>query len=170
MIDSIAHINDTIADLLQGEHDLRAYTLAESIAVRGEEDITFPALILPTGECIDVYGETDKHDITLYHRLNDISFQEVNSVSFGSRIGYTEVADMSLIVFGKRKCLSPFEIERIARKAIVFTDKCTLSRSDFNMLQIFASEYVGVTYFMSPEYYLFKINYRITSPYNAGCN
>ena len=170
MTDSIAHINETIADLLQGEHDLKAYTLAESIAVRGDEDITFPALILPTGECIDVYGETDKHDITLYHRLNDISFQEDNTSSFGSHNGYTEAADMSLIVFGKRKCLSPFEMERIARKAIAFTDKCTLSRSDFNMLQIFASEYVGVTYFMSPEYYLFKINYRITRPYNAGCN
>lgn len=169
MIDSIAHINDTIADLLQGEHDLKAYALAESIAVRGDEDITFPALILPNGECIDVYGETDKHDIILYHRLNDISFQEFAG-SYGSHNEYTAVEDMSLIVFGKRECLSPFEMERIARKAISLTDKCTLSRSDFNMLQIFASEYVGVTYFMSPKYYLFKINYRITGTYNAGCN
>lgn len=170
---TVERINNTIARLVDTEEcriDLQAYALAESVAIRGDEEITFPALVLPNGECISVYGETDKHDITLYHRLNDISFSENNTASYGSQNDYTETADMSLIVFGKRKALSPFEAESMARKAVAIAGNTSLVRSDFNSLQIFASEYAGVTYFMSPEYYLFKINYRITRTYNARCN
>lgn len=160
----IAHINDDeLAD------NVKVYDLAESIAVRGEEEVTIPALVLPDGECINVYAEVDKHDVTCYHRLNSISFQEESVASFGSANGYTETDDMSLIVFGKRASISPFDMERIARKAIAQEKGCAVSQSDFNSLQIFASEYIGVTYFMSPEYYLFKINYRITSTYNPKC-
>lgn len=168
----VEHINDLIGNLIDTREcriDLQAYTLAESVAIRGDEEITFPALVLSSGECISVYGETDKHDITLYHRLNDISFSEASANSYGSLNEYTETADMSLIVFGKRSTLSPFEAESIVRKAVATAGDTSLVRSDFNALQIFASEYAGVTYFMSPEYYLFKINYRITRTYNPRC-
>ena len=164
----VEHINATIESLL--ELDIKAYGIAESIAVRSDEETTFPALVLPDGECISVYGETDKHDVTFYHHLNSISFQEESTASFGSANGYTQTADMSLIVFGKRVCISPFDMEQIARKSIAQEKGCMVSQSDFASLQIFASEYIGVTYFMSPEYYLFKINYRITSTYNPRCN
>lgn len=169
----VEHINDLIGrliDTIECRIDLQAYTLAESVAIRGDEEITFPALVLPSGECISVSGETDKHDITLYHRLNDISFSEASANSYGSLREYTETADMSLIVFGKRSTLSPFEAESIARASVATAGDTSLVRSDFNALQIFASEYAGVTYFMSPEYYLFKINYRITRTYNPRCN
>lgn len=165
----IEHINDALADLLQ-DLDIKAYSLAESVSLRSEDEVTLPALVLPNGECISVYGETDKHDLTLYHRLNGVSYQEDTASSFGSGNGYTETDDMSCIVFGKRASLSPLEAERAARQAIAKQKQCSLSQSDFASLQIFASEYVGVSYFMSPEYYLFKINYRITSTYNPRCN
>lgn len=168
MKDEIKHINDKIKSSI--ECDVRLYELAESVAVRGDDEITFPAMILQDGECVSVYGETDKHDVTLYHRLNDVSFQEESASSFGNGKGYTETADMSLIVFGKREAISPYDMERIARKAIADRSRCTISRSEFNALQIFASEYVGVTYFIPPDYFLFKINYRITSTYNTRCN
>jgi predicted kinase len=116
-----------------------------------------------------VYSETDKHDVTLYHRLNDISFQEVTNQSFGSHKKYQEVDDLSLIVFGKRAAIDQFTMERIARKAIASIDARTVVRSDFNALQVFANEYLGVTYFLTPEYYMFKINYRITSTYDDRC-
>ncbi len=164
----IEHINATLADLLQ-DLDLKAYSLAESVSVRSDEEMTFPALVLPDGECISVYGETDKHDITLYHRLNNIAYQEDTTASYGDGKGYFVTADLSLIVFGKRASLSPYEAERACCRAIATERHCSLSQSDFASLQIFASEYVGVSYFISPEYYLFKINYRITSTYKAGC-
>lgn len=170
MTETVRHINEAI-DMALSEQgaDLKAYEIAEAIAVRGEDEITFPALVLPDGECISVYGETDNHDVTLYHRLNEIAFQEDARSSFGRSTGYVATADMSLVVFGKREFISPWEMERIARSAIAACDGCSLVRSDFSSLQIFASEYAGVTYFLSPEYFLFKINYRITCAYNPRC-
>ena len=161
-------INNEICEAL-GKKNVLALGLAESVAIRGEEEVTFPALILKSGECINVYAETDKHDVTLYHRLNAISYQENDNYSWGSKKGYTEVADMSLLVFGKRSKISQYEMEKIARGAITNDNANSVSRSEFNALQVFASEYMGVTYFMGTEYYLFRINYSITSTYNARC-
>lgn len=161
-------INNEICKAL-GELDVLALGLAESVAIRGEEEVTFPALILKNGECINVYAETDKHDVTLYHRLNAISYQENDNAAWGSNKGYTETADMSLLIFGKRSKISQYEMEKIARGAITKDNSNSISRSEFNALQVFASEYMGVTYFMGTEYYLFRINYSITSTYNARC-
>lgn len=161
-------INNEICKGLE-ELDVLALGLAESVAIRGEEEVTFPALILKSGECINVYAETDKHDVTLYHRLNAISYQENDNYSWGSKKWYTEVADMSLLVFGKRSEISQYEMEKIASGAITKDNANSISRSEFNALQVFASEYMGVTYFMGTEYYLFRINYSITSTYNARC-
>ena len=164
-------INNEICEAL-GEKNVLALGLAESVAIRekdGDTVVTFPALILKSGECVDVYAETDKHNVTLYHRLNAISYQENDDYSWGSNKGYTEVADMSLLVFGKRSKISQYEMEKIARRAITRDNANSVSRSEFNALQVFASEYMGVTYFMGTEYYLFRINYSITSTYNARC-
>lgn len=164
----IDRINNEICKAL-GELDVLALGLAESVAIRGEEEVTFPALILKSGECINVYAETDKHDVTLYHRLNAISYQENNNATWGSNKGYTETADMSLLIFGKRSKICQYEMEKIARGAIIKDNANSISRSEFNALQVFSSEYMGVTYFMGTEYYLFRINYSITSTYNARC-
>lgn len=164
----IDNINNEICQVI-GKKKVLALGLAESVAIRGEEEVTFPAIILKSGECINVYAETDKHDVTLYHRLNAISYQEDNNASWGSNKGYTEVADVSLIVFGKRSKISQYEMEIIARKAITKDNSNSISRSEFNALQVFASEYMGVTYFMGTEYYIFRINYSITSTFNSRC-
>lgn len=172
MNEIIRHISQATADYVKQVKtaDVKTYGLAESVSLRGDEDVTIPALILPDGECINVYSETDKHDVTLYHRLSDVSFQDSgNNGAYGDAVSYAETADLSVIVFGKRECISPFRLEWIVRKAIAKQKNCTLVRSDFNSLQVFASEYAGVTYFMPPAYFLFKINYRITSTYNARC-
>ncbi|MCM1034934.1 MAG: hypothetical protein NC229_08470 [Bacteroides sp.] len=146
------------------------YGVAESVAMRSDDgEITFPAIVLPNGECYDVYGETDKHDVVFYHRLLNISFQDDDNAMSGNYRGYRENNEMSLIVFGKREKISPIEMEKIARYAIAADNSNTLISSDFNVLQIFASEYAGVTYFMGSAYFLFKINYRITCTYNTGC-
>ena len=161
-------INNEICKALE-ELDVLALGLAESVAIRGEEEVTFPALILKSGECINVYAETDTHDVTLYHKLNAISYQEKNNDSWGSTKGYTKVVDMSLLVFGKRGKISQYEMEKVAIHAITSDNANSVSRSEFNALQVFASEYMGVPYFMGTEYYLFRINYSITSTYESRC-
>lgn len=165
---TIDKLNRTIANRLDSL-DVKTFGLAEGVAIRGDEEMTFPAIILSTGECVNVFGETDKHDVTLYHRLNEISYQETDIASYGSSKGYAQTADMSMLVFGKRKKVSQFQVERAAIAAIANDNTCSVSRSDFNALQVFATEYMGVTYFMGTEYFLFKINYRITSTFNARC-
>ena len=172
MIKDIEHINKAIVENLRKDNpevDVLPYGLAESNALRGDEDVTIPAFVLPHGECINVYGETDKHDVTFYHRLNEISFQDNEEDSYGGRREYTEVADLSLIVFGKRTIVNPLRVENLARNAIAANSKCSIVRSDFNSLQVFASEYMGVTYFMTPDFFLFKINYRLTSTSRLRC-
>lgn len=171
---SIISINNAIrTETTQRKIDLQAFGLAESIFLRGrgegDGDFTIPAFVLPDGECFDVFGQTDKHDVVLYHRLNNKGYQEDSDNAFGSGKSYIETDDMSLIVFGKRAKISQFQMEQIACKAIGSLSACTLVSSDFNALQIYASEYSGVPFFLGPEYYLFKINYRITSTYNPRC-
>lgn len=171
MIKEIEHINKAIANAIENEGrkiNLQTYCLAESIAIRSEEDVTFPAIVLPNGECLDVYSATDKHDITLYHRLNRISYSETEQ-GFGNSRAYNEVDDMSLLVYGKRARIDQLRLEQIICKAIVSNPANTIMESDFNSLQVFASEYLGVTNFMTPAYFLFKINYRLTSTYNPRC-
>lgn len=166
---AIAKINNDICGLTC-HLDVKAYGIAESVAIRDkEEEVTFPAFILDNGECINVYAETDKHDVTLYHRLNSISYQDNDNASRGDSKGYTEVADMSLIIFGKRSEVNQYDMEKIAKAAITKENTNSIARSEFNMLQVFASEYMGIKFFMNPEYYLFRINYSITSTFNARC-
>jgi len=172
MKERIDHINKAIIDAVYNEGkkplDLQPYSLADSVAILGNEDVTFPAIVLRNGECISVYNETDKHDITLYHRLNRVSYSEVEQ-GFGNARAYNEVDELSIIVFGKREKIDKFRLGQLICKAIASDPANTLVESDFNSLQVFASEYLGVTYFMTPAYFLFKINYRITSTYNPRC-
>jgi hypothetical protein len=168
MENKIDIINTEIRKALVGI-DVLTFGLAESVAIRDEDEVTFPAIILNNGACINVYAETDKHDVTLYHRLNAISYQENDNAAWGSMKGYTETADLSLLVFGKRSKISQYEMEKIAQQAIIQDNSNSISRSEINALQVFASEYMGVTYFMGTEYYIFRINYSITSIYNVRC-
>jgi hypothetical protein len=165
---AIAKINNSICSLIS-HLDVKAYGMAESVAIRGEEEKTFPALILDNGECINVYAETDEHDITLYHRLNSISYQENENAARGDSRGYTSVASMSVVFFGKRKAINQYKLEQIANAAITKDNTNVISGSEFNALQVFASEYMGTTFFIDPEYYLFRINYSITSILNPRC-
>ena len=168
----LQNIKDAIVHALiefPKEIDANTLGLAESIAIRDEgSDTTFPAIVLPNGECINVYGAADKHDVTIYHRLNGINFQENAGASFGSGAAYDEVSDMSIIAFGKRLSISQFRLEELLRKAIV-SQSGTLVSSDFNSLQVFANEYVGASFALPPEYFMFKINYRLTSTWMPGC-
>lgn len=166
----IDDINASIAENLLPSLNIKTYGVAESVSVRGDDNVTLPAMVFPDGECVSVFSEVDMHDIVLYHRLQDIAYQEDARMSFGSRSDtYTQTADMALIVFGKRHSMNQFLVERAARDAIV-ANGGALARSDFNALQVFAAEYAGVTYFLGTDYYLFKINYTLTSTYNARCN
>lgn len=56
MQEIIENINNDIAAILP-KLDLKAYALAESVSMRSDEEVTFPALVLPNGECISVWAK-----------------------------------------------------------------------------------------------------------------
>lgn len=155
-----------IADIFENM-DVMLHGLAEPVLVRDtEREITLPAIVFPNGECLGVYDECDKHALTLYHRLQSVSYSESQS-AYGSRRDYAQTVDVSLLVFGRRE-INQYQLENALCRVISRDNKRLLVGTDFNAVQVFASEYSGLPYFLSPDYFLFRINYRITSTF--GCN
>ena len=163
----IYSINETIASIFDAEANVQLYGIAESVAARDEEgEKTVPAIVLPSGECLGVYSLADMKDATFYHRLHNTNF--TLTTSFGSRKAYERVSDVSLVVFGKRAKHDQYALADAVCEALGSRTDITLQSVDYNLLQIFSSEYSGLTCFLNPDYFLFRINYRITSTQD-GC-
>lgn len=163
MSDTINKINDRIVDNIRemcDKIDGQIFGLSHTIGIRNEE-VSIPAVILPNGECISIYDEADQHDIVCYHHMNSKSYQE-SANSFGNLRTYDEICDMSLVVFGKRR-VSPYAIENALCAAISSDNGNVLQGTDFNSTQVFAQEFNGLANFLNPDFFLFKINYKITS-------
>lgn len=141
------------------------YGLAEPVLIRDTDaEQTLPAIVKCDGECINVFKECDVHDVTLYHRLQSKSYTA--KAGYGGRITYDEVCEMSLIVYGFRKAVNPYELEKTLCKAIIEDSARSIGSTDFNAIQVFATEYSGMPFILNPDFFLFKINYRITSTLN----
>lgn len=158
-------VNDTIRGIFKEGANVQLYGLAESVAARdtkGEKVV--PAVVLPNGECFDVYGLADMKDATFYHRLQSTQYQQ--KPSYGSAKDYEKTNDLALIVFGKRKVYDQFVLADTICAAIRSLPNVTLVGVDHNLLQVFSSEYSGLSCFLDPDYFLFRINYRITSTFD----
>lgn len=147
--------------------DAKVYGLAEPVMeFNSDGEKMIPAIYLPCGECINVFTETDMHDVLMYHKLQSISRRDRNG--YGSRRTFDETAEMSIVVFGKR-AFNQYQVERVIAEAIMQDEKCSVSASDFNAFQVYANEYTGQAFFLDTRYFLFKINYSITCTRNDGC-
>lgn len=162
LIDSI---NATIASVFKNTSDVQIFGLAESVAARDKSgERVVPAIVFPDGECYDVYGLADIHKATIYHRLQNSQFN--STTSFGSFKSYEKVSDISLIVFGERKCYDQFVLADSISAAIGKRSDVTLLSVNHNLLQVFSDEYNGLSCFLNPDYFLFRINYRLTSAFD----
>lgn len=161
----IQSVNEALNSIFSERADVQFYGLAESVAARDKNgEKVVPAIILPDGECYDVYGLADMKDATFYHRLQNSQFSQVQS--FGSAKDYAKVSDVSLIVFGKRKVYDQYVLADTVCSTLGSLRNITLQSVDHNLLQVFASEYSGLSCFLDPDYFLFRINYRITSTFD----
>lgn len=166
MIGAIQRLNDDIRaafdNAYRGEK-LTLFGLAEPVLVRdSESETTSPAIVNVKGECHVVYSALDYSDVTIYSRLQNIAYEDDPTTSFGSRKGYKQSADVSIVVLGKRK-LGIYNLERLLADAISASGERVLSSSDFNAVQVWSSEFPGVPYFINPDYFIFKINFRINT-------
>lgn len=164
----INEINIAITKALD-KGDILVHGLSEAVLIRESEDKILPAIISENGEC-DVNLFDDRFDCGFYHKLNAVAYNEV--AGWGDSMGRQEVCDMSIIVYGKRSTFSQYMIEKAVCKAIDEATKgdiiCLPISSDFNRLQVFATEFSGYPFFLQPDVFLFKVNYRITiNPINC---
>lgn len=162
MKSTIHSINKSITNLI-GRGNILMHDVAEAVIIRESEDKILPAIVCEDGEC-DVNLFDDRFDVGLYHKLNGITYNHL--AGWGDESQLKSVHDMSLIVYGKRDFISPYHMEKIIGEAIggasVGNVDCTTISADFNRLQVFATEFSGYPFFLQPNVFLFKINYRIT--------
>lgn len=167
----VEQLNNTLASVLDGFKTCKAKTLygiAEPVLTRDtENEITLPAIVDELGECYDVFGHVDENDIVLYHKLNSISYSG-SEASYGSRTTYRKEADMSLVVYGRRT-MGRDAVEKALCAKLSGTKGVSLNNTEFGAVQILATEYAGLPYFLNPDYFLFRINYRVTSTLAEGC-
>lgn len=153
-----------------GKTDVCVFGLAEPVLVRDHEsDTTSPAIVCSDGECRVVYDALDSSIVTIYGRLQSISYERGTTSAYGNSQGYDQVADASLIAIGRRT-INSYRMERVICDVLGSVKGCQLASADFNAVQVWASEFPGVPYFINPDYFLFKINYKLSTSTGIRCN
>lgn len=172
-MDSIINIiNGRITTALQDKQEPKLIAgLTEPVVIREGDDpqteIVLPALIGADGECNTAIFD-DKYGIGLYHKLNSVTYAETTAKGYGDGRKTERVADMSLIAYGQRKTINQYELEKRLHRAITGTRYngkavCSVTSSHFNRTQNLAGEFGGIPFFLQPDIFLIKINYKITT-------
>lgn len=178
----ISKIIDSInEDLKKFFEEAKIFGLAQSIIRKqGAEIELIPALVNYGGEAIYV-GFDDVYPLMIYHKMNSM----ISSLSDKNR-GYGDAgADQvntyqnSMIVYMDRKKLKKLPDEIYMKIQGGFPERLKIdpfktvtikfSNVILNSQQVFASEYQGNSYSLSPEKNLFAINYTIESTFSKGC-
>lgn len=170
MEDVLKKINSNIEQRIEqeiGSVKIKSYRLAEPVLVRDEEqDLTIPAIVDDKGECRNVFDNADMNDLVMYHRVTSTSF--VASSGFGSSLDYSKISQISLIVYGLRKLKKDKVIDSICVE-LMKTDNVNLNSIDYDAIQILATEYSGLPYFLTPDYFLVRINFSLTKNLSTRC-
>lgn len=164
----VSIINQSIGEDA-GLQNVAMLGIAEPVIRRDGEgvDMLFPVIIDPDGECHDVLHD-DARNITLYHRLKKKTYTTIRTAGYGDDAQRAVVYDMALVVYGRRTAIDYMQMERICVHAIenaangekhVTTD---VLETNFNRIEVFASEYSGLPFPIEPDIFLFKINYKLT--------
>lgn len=162
----IAKINEKIVADANLEN-MAMFGVADPVIVRDEDGETlFPVIIEPDGECHDVLTD-DANDVHVYHRLNVKSYGTMPSSGYGDDPKRAVIYDMSMIVSGRRESIDPYRMEHLCVLAIEAAAEgkrstTEVSMTNFNRMQVFSSEYTGLSFPIQPNIFLFKINYKIT--------
>lgn len=173
----VSAINDAVAAFLEKDNiQANVHGIAEAAIiddVGGEEQMR-PAIISEDGE-IDSDMFDDRYPVCFYHRLNGKTYSGNTNSGYGDNIGYTEEADMSMIVFGMRRAISAHALEeyitniiqRVTHKKGGARGYCMVKSVSFDRRQVFSGEYSGVRFFIQPNIFLFKVNYKIITARNT---
>ena len=147
-----------------------AHGIAEPAIINeanGEEQIR-PAIIDEYGE-IDCDLFDDRYPVSFYHRLNGKIYTGATNGGYGDTIAYTEESDMSMLVYGVRSVIPACQLEENITHTIQSLQYkqggtsayCVVKSVSFDRKQVFLGEYSGIPFFLQPNIFLFRINYKI---------
>jgi len=124
-------------------------------------------------------GFDDKKEVILYHKAISLqSFPNPNN-SYGDSFGMINKYSMNMVVYfksNKVKLDEMFafiqanlpEVLQIQNSNFTYIRISVLS-AILNTMQVFNSEYKGITYSLKPEQSLINISYTIESRFKKGC-
>lgn len=158
----IYRINKAIEDSLS-ELKVNALGIAEPIVIRDGNDVEIPAIILSDGECLSVLD--DDSDVCCYHKITKKTYSTDNKGGYGDSKKVSSESDMSLVIYGFRTKITPYDAEQMITKAIM--GLCTVTSVDFNRNTLFYQEYSGIRFFLQPDVFLIKINYKLKEKLNS---
>jgi hypothetical protein len=124
-------------------------------------------------------GFDDKKEVILYHKLNSVQTTQAQTGygdSFGEMINRYS---MNLVVYFKSQKVKPDEMFAFIQAVLPESPKQENSKFTYirtsvlsailNTMQVFNSEYKGITYSLKPEQSLINISYTIESRFKKGC-
>jgi len=181
----VAFINDHLPDVLPSAN-VKIVGIAQQLPrLNGEKIELLPSFVDDNGEGQYV-GPDDDFDVIIYHRVNGINVGKGNiKDSFGDANLYdTNVARMSMVVFGKRDLLKmsnddlaiylqaamPEAATKEMLKQMSFR-AANINAKDINLndMQVFMEEFQNMQFFLKPDQFLFKLNYTIESAFLKKC-
>ncbi len=172
-------INDATTAFVESKNlQANVHNIAEPIIideVGGVEQVR-PAVVDESGE-VDSNLFNDRYPVGFYHKLLGKQFVGATNKGYGDNIAYTEESNMSMIVFGVRSMIYANELEENIVRSIqelryrksATTAYCVVQNISYDRRQIFSSEYTGVPFFLQPNIFLFRINYKIITAHKS-CN
>lgn len=160
------------------------YSLAELMTKEDNEKITYPAIINNEGEGTEV-TLNDSLPFQVYHRITTISTADNGNDDFGDGDTTVEETTMKMVVFANRRIMQ-FQVDDLIT-AINVGFPVSLSKTQLSTLGNWFSQVefeiddinidkqsawndeFGFDQPMPPYYYVFAVNYKITSHIMAGC-
>jgi len=132
--------------------------IAEPILIKDDEEVFIPTIIDKDGECSDVFVDDD-FKVGLYHKLNSKNYTLSQNKGYGDDPKVIVVADMSMLVWGflaaaKAEDVQEFIFAKSPREM-------RFNSVNFDRKQVFSGEFQNVDFFLPPEVFLFKINYKV---------
>lgn len=160
----IEKINKSIENSLTGL-TTSILGVAEPIVITNEEETIVPMIVLPDGECLSILD--DEKDICVYHKINKKTYVKEENRGYGDRPKVSSNTDMSLLCYGFRDKISQLDAERLITSAIM--PYVSIESVEFSRITILSSEFLGIQFFLQPNVFLFRINYRMKEKMKS-CN
>ena len=166
----------TLNDAIKAKLNIRRVEylgLAETAIRRdANSEMGIPALIRTDGEARPTFYD-DKTALTIYHRLNNTTYETQRNSGYGDTPKLTATYELAIVACGMRAKINPYTLEHTISRTIAALQvqgyELTPIRSNHNRMQVWSEEYSGLKFPLEMPIFLFKTTYRVTAQ-QTPCN